>query len=202
MDTGALFCCGRSTENVEGLVGRVGADDGEIFVRTKIAVPRPRWKQSDIATTHLNRSGLRTTKHETGRAVGKAQNFVPQAVIVVKRIDAIPPLRWPAVMGKQVLIDRLTARPRFQRIAIDDDGKIRIVRHPVIGAQRKDVHVRCRGACMMDPALSEGQSQPCQQGVEIASVHRKGTIRTIEVQDRQVRERTGNHTRLKRLSFL
>ncbi len=202
MDAGALFCCGRSTENVEGLVGRISADDGKIFVRAKVAMPRPRRKQGDIATTHLDRPGLRPPEHETGRPVGKAQNFMPETVIVVKRIDAVPPLRWPAVMGEQVLIDRFTVRPRFQRIAIDDDGKIRIVRHPVIGTQRKDVHVRCRGTRMMDPALSEGQSQPCQQGVEIASVHRKGTIRTIEVQDRQVRERTGNHTRLKRLSFL
>ncbi len=202
VDTRTLFRCRRGAENVKGLVGRIGAYDGEIFVRAEIAVPRAGRKHGNVTATHLDCPGLGASEHQACGTVGKTQNFVPQAVIVVKRINPIPPLWWPAIMGEQVFVHRLTARPGFERVAIHDDGEIRIVRNPVIGPQRENVHAGGRGSGVMDPALSEGQSQPCQQGVEIASVHWKGTTCTIEGQDRQVRQKAGNHTRLNRLSFL
>lgn len=202
VDARALFCCRGGTKDVKGLVWRIGAYDGKIFVRAEITVPRAGRKHGDVTPTHLDCPGLRASEHQACGTVGKAQNLVSQAVIVVKRVNPVAPLRRPAVMGEQVLVHRLTVRPGFERVAIHDDGKIRIVRNPVIGPQRENVHAGSRSPGMMDPALSEGQSQPCQQGVEIASVHWKGTTCTIEGQDRQVRQRAGNHTRLKRLSFL
>ncbi len=202
VDTRALFRCRGGTEDVEGLVGRIGAYDGKILVRVEIAVPRSGRKHGNIPATYLDCSGLGASEHQACGTVGKAQNFVSQAVIVVERVNPIPPLRRPSVMGEQILVHRLTVRPGFERVAIHDDREIRIVRNPVIDPQRENVHAGGRGAGVMDPALSEGQPQPCQQGVEIASVHWKGTTCTIEGQDRQVRQRAGNHTRLKRLSFL
>lgn len=133
VDTRALFRCRGGTKNVEGLVGRIGAYDGKILVRAEIAVPRAGRKDGNIPATHLNCPGPGASKHQACGTVGKAQNFVTQTVIVVERVNPIPPLRRPSVMGKQVFVHRLTVRPGFERVAIHDNREIRIVRNPVIG---------------------------------------------------------------------
>src|SRR5581483_8241060 len=72
-------------------------------------------------------------KHDLGRAGPDAKHLVRSRVIVMKAVDAVAPLRWPAIARKERLKDRgrIVATGR-ERSAIEQHRQMRIVRHPAI----------------------------------------------------------------------
>src|SRR6185503_5872783 len=68
-----------------------------------------------------------------------AQNFVCCGVIVVKIVDAVPPLRWPAVANKTLFeIQSRIGTGNVEHSVVKKDGKTVVVRNPGVARELND----------------------------------------------------------------
>src|SRR6266481_3626364 len=82
---------------------RVGADDEEVGGGLDAAVAGARRESDDIAGVDGDRLAAFSAEDEVGVAGGEAQDFVRGGVVVVEVVDAVAPLRGPAVGGEEAL---------------------------------------------------------------------------------------------------
>src|ERR1051325_378089 len=102
-------------------------------------MPCARRKDRNIPGLHFDFTLSWSAQHQSRSTSCKPEHLVGGGMIVVEGINAISPLRWPAC----ALEERLKGRSRLfatfwsKHASIQQDGKNRIVRHPVIGAEEK-----------------------------------------------------------------
>ena len=111
-------------------------------------------KQQDIAGPDRQVSAARTSQRDVGRSCGDAEHFMALRAVVVEIVDAVSPLRRPAVLGKAPFhrrsqIGRLGRKGRL----IDQHREPGIVRYaiPFFEMKRGD-------GCLVHGALSFSRS--------------------------------------------
>lgn len=131
-------------------------------------MPGSSWKDSDIPGSHYDLMAVLAAEHEPRLTACETEDLVRSRVIVMKVIDAIAPLRRPAIALKKIFKMRCGISSRYRNsIPIKEHWKVLIVRHPAIARQLQ--RFRPGGAGESGPGGSE--SQPRQQRIEPATVH-------------------------------
>src|SRR5215467_8344587 len=96
-------------------------------------------QQGHIARGDRNLVATGPSQHEPRAPGGEAQHLVRIAMVVVKAIDAVAPLRRPAVAPKQLLKrGRGIATPDGHYLSVEQHWQARIVGHTVVGAKLQD----------------------------------------------------------------
>ena len=93
----------RAAAQIGALVRRIGADDEKIARRLEAEMAGAGRQQGDVPRRDRDLVAARAAEHETRLSRGEAQHLVRVGVIVVKGIDAVAPLRRPAVAPEQIL---------------------------------------------------------------------------------------------------
>jgi hypothetical protein len=76
---------------------------------------------------------------------GEAEDFVRGGVVVVEGIDAVAPLRRPAVAVEEGFAGRGGVAAGGEGAAIKKHGKAWIVGHPAVGFEMEDLWLRHGG---------------------------------------------------------
>jgi len=129
------------------LIGRISAHHKKILAAPKVAMTRPSRQHSNISGVHCDFIPAFSAQHQARLPSRKAQNFVRRGVVMVKIVDAIAPLRWPAIALKSLLENQGWIGPRGLKGAmIDHDWEALVVGHPSVARELK--HLGLRGFCV------------------------------------------------------
>ena len=126
------------------LIGRIGANDEKVVGCGDAAVAGTGGKDGDVTGTNGNVSPAFATENEIGVAGGKAEDLVRCGMVMVERIDAVAPLRRPAVGCKEPFHYVGKAGRDDDGVSIEKNGQ-GIVGHPAIWLKMK--LLRCDGGC-------------------------------------------------------
>ena len=100
---------------------------------------RARRKDRNIPSSDIDFPTSRSAQHQPRRTGREPEHLVCGGMIVVEGINAISPLRRPAGALEERLEgrSRLSATFRGKHAPIQQDGKNRIVRNPVVRVKEK-----------------------------------------------------------------
>ena len=94
---------------------------------------RSRRQKRDISRRHNYFMAVLASQHQPRVTAGEAENLVSRGMVMMKVIHTIPPLRGPSVLTEFGLHLRSQLFGRsLSHCAINQNRKIRIVRHPAI----------------------------------------------------------------------
>ncbi len=94
---------GGGAADVPVLVGRVGSDDEEVVGGGEAAVASTGREDEDVAGLDGDGFPSFAAEDEIGVAGSEAEDLVRGGVVVVEGVDAVAPLRRPAVGGEEAL---------------------------------------------------------------------------------------------------
>jgi hypothetical protein len=115
------------------LIGRISADHKKILTAPKVAMARPSRQHSNISGVHCDFMPAFPAEHQAPLPSHKTQDLVRRGVVVVKIVDAIAPLRRPAVPLKSLLENQGWIGPRGLKGAmIDHNREALVVGHPPV----------------------------------------------------------------------
>ena len=118
------------------LIGRVGADNQEIVTGFKVAVTGSGGEDGYISGLDGDLAPVFSAKHQTGVAGREAEDFMGSGVIVVEIVDAVAPLRRPAVTLEDLLEDGCgIGIAGSDGGAVEQDGETLVVRHPAVAGK-------------------------------------------------------------------
>lgn len=128
---------GGGAADVPVLAGWIGADNEEVGGAGELAVAGAGGKKEDVAGAEGELAAGRQTfpgaaEDEAGFAAGKAEDFVGGGVEVVKGVDAVSPLRRPAIGGEEGLHAGGGVACGWHGGAVEQDGQAGVVGHPAV----------------------------------------------------------------------
>lgn len=115
--------------HVSVLPGRIGADDEKVGAGRDPAMACSGRQKEAIAGRDSKFHATWTAEHDMAVTPRDTEHLVRAAVIVVIIIDAIPPSSLPAIAGEGGFKGGGEIVALADRLAINDDGKLRIVRN-------------------------------------------------------------------------
>jgi hypothetical protein len=128
------------------LIGRISSDHKKILTAPKVAMARSSRQHSNISGVHCDFMPAFPAEHQAPLPSRKTQDLVRRGVEMVKIVDAIAPLRRPAVPLKSLLENQGWIGPRGLKGAmIDHNRKALVVGHPSVARELK--HLGLRGFC-------------------------------------------------------
>ena len=134
----AGFMCRGLTAYVKALARRIGADHQKIVAPLDQAMSGSNRQDRHVACFDARLASVRTPEHKARAAAGKSQDLVRGRMVVMKVIDAVPPLRRPSVspedgfeQGSGIVADN------SDRALVEEHGKTRIVRDPPVPLKSK-----------------------------------------------------------------
>jgi hypothetical protein len=107
----------------------IGADDEEVRARALVFVGDAGRDYDNVAGAQLHRPAALATESHADPTGGDAEHLVRATVIVMMRIDPIPPSAGPPVAVEQRHATRCGIAVGFERAAVDDQRQPRVVRH-------------------------------------------------------------------------
>src|ERR1700722_486782 len=115
-------------------------------------MPCARRKDRDTPVPDFDFTTSGSAQHHPRRTGCKPEHLVCGGMIVVEGIDAISPLRRPAGALEERLEgrSRLSATFRCQNAPIQQDGKNRIVWHPVVRMKEKGFRYHGRSSVLTE----------------------------------------------------
>jgi len=139
--------CGCGAADVPVLAGWVGADDEEVWGAAELAVAGAGGEGDDVAGVEGEVvAGLFTpsatswaAEGDADFAGGYAEDLVGGGVEVVEGVDAVAPLRGPAVGGEGLFHGGggLFCGGVGEGVAVEEDGEVRVVGHPSVGLEEE-----------------------------------------------------------------
>src|SRR5580704_5984720 len=111
-----------------------------------------RRKDRDIPSSDIDFTTCGSPQDQPRRTGRKPEHFVCGRMIVMKGINAISPLRGPAGAFEERLEGRscLFAAARCNHASIQEDGKNRIVWHPVVRVKEKGLRLHGRSSVLTE----------------------------------------------------
>ena len=123
----------RTPANVPMLIGRISANHQKVLAAPQVAMPCPGWQHGNVTGLHRDFAAAFSAQHQARMASRKSENLVRRGVVVVKIVDAIAPLRRPAVSLKSLLENQGWIGPRGLKGAmIDHNREALVVGHPLV----------------------------------------------------------------------
>ena len=110
----------------------IGAHNQEIRAGLKLAMSCPSRQQRDVAGLEHQLVATLAAQHQPPRSSGKTQHLMRGRVIVMKIVDSVPPLRWPAIALESRLHRRGHVPARREHAPIQQNGKFFVIGHPAI----------------------------------------------------------------------
>src|SRR5580692_3165955 len=98
-----------------------------------------RRKDRNIPSSDFDFTTSRSAQHQPRRTGRKSEHLVCGRMVVMEGVNAISPLRRPASALEERVEGRscLSATSRCNHASIEEDGKNRIVWHPVVRVKEK-----------------------------------------------------------------
>ncbi len=134
---------GRLAADVEILSGRVGANHQEIRAGLDPAMAGPGGQQRHVASLDIDFPPLGSAQHQPRGPCREAENFVRGGVIVMIAVNAVAPLRRPAMTSKQPL-EASGHRLRValgQHAPVQQHGQAGIVRNPAVALEKQGLRL-------------------------------------------------------------
>ena len=129
----------RGPAQIPILIRRIRAHHKEIGTAIQPAVPGARRQHHHVAGANRDFTAVLAAQHQSRLTAGHAQHFMRGRVVVMKAIDAVAPLRRPAILSE----DRLKIRCRIPSgtgdcAPIEQRRQVFVVRHPPVFRESKD----------------------------------------------------------------
>ena len=125
--------------NVPTLVRRVSADHQKVVAGLDEAMSGSSRQKRYVACFDDEFAPVRAAEHEARAAAGKSQRLVRGRMVVMKVIDAVPPLRRPSVPPENGFEQGsgIAVAGDLDCALVEEHGKTRIVRDPPVRLKKE-----------------------------------------------------------------
>ncbi len=155
----------RLAADIPVLLRRIRPDHQKIRRLRQLAMPGARRQQRHVARIHRLLMPARPTQHQPRRPCHKPQHLMRRRVVMMKRINPIPPLRRPAIRLEYPLARTRRIAARRQNATVEQHRQPFIIRHPSVLPNRQNF-------CLAAGRGIRRQRKSSERGGEFSSIHR------------------------------